>query len=110
MRSGDPSVNREDECYRWGFAEIRNRTFVQRIFSTRPALVARAPVNGHRAWKDYHGEPFDTNEFELVEGLWDHEHCSVCWFTITDGYSYWENEGRIQVLCDACHDAFARQV
>ena len=110
MKSGDPSVNRDDESYRREFSEIRNRNFVQRTFSTRLALVAKTPVNGHRMWKDYHGEPFDTDEFELVEGMWDHEHCSVCWFTIKDGHTYWENEGRVKLLCDFCYEAFKRQV
>jgi hypothetical protein len=71
----------------------------------RSALVAKEQVNGYRMSKDYHGEPYDETKFDLVEGMWDHEHCSVCWFRITDGYTYWENTKRIKLLCDACHEA-----
>lgn len=54
---------------------------------------------------DYRGQPYDQSEFDLVEGRWDHEHCGICWFTITDGFTYWENADRIKLLCDACHEA-----
>jgi hypothetical protein len=108
MKSGDYSISRDVEHYRKAFAEIRDRQFEQRTFSSRPALVPKEPVNGHRMWKDYHGEPYDTSKFDLVEGMWDHDHCSVCWFSIKDGYTYWENAGRIELLCDACYEVFTR--
>ena len=106
MKSGDPSIARDTEYYRKAFSEILDRNFVQRTFSSHAALVAREPVNGHRMWQDYHGEPYDASKFELVEGKWDHEHCSICWFTINDGHTYWENGNRIKLLCDACYEAF----
>jgi hypothetical protein len=106
MKSGDYSLSRDDEYYREAFSGIRDRNFEQRTFSLRPALVAKEQVNGHRMWRDYHGEPYDTSKFDLVEGMWDHEHCSVCSFTIKDGCTYWENAERIKLLCDACHEAF----
>jgi hypothetical protein len=88
------------------FEITKQQPFVQRTFSSHAALVAREPVNGHRMSRDYHGEPYDASKFELVEGKWDHEHCSVCWFTINDGHTYWENGNRIKLLCDACYEAF----
>jgi len=108
MKSGDYMVSRDTDYYRKAFSEISDHNFIQRTFSSHPALVAKEPVNGHRMWKDYHGEPYDTSRFDLVEGKWDHEHCSVCWFTIEEGHTYWENEKRIKLLCDACYEAFAK--
>jgi|SRR5215831_11276484 len=108
MKSGDYSKPRNDEATTKAFAEIRDRQFEQRTFSTRPALVAKQLVNGHRMTRDYHGEPYDAAAFDLVEGMWDHEHCSVCWFKIKDGYTYWENQKRIILLCDACYEAFTK--
>jgi hypothetical protein len=108
MKSGDFSISRDDNYYRKAFAEILDRNYVPRTFSIRPALVAKEPVNGHRMWKDYHGETFDNSKFDLVEGMWDHEHCSICWFKITGGYSYWENGERIKLLCDAYYEAFTK--
>jgi hypothetical protein len=56
--------------------------------------------------KPYTGEPFDPEEWELREGGWDHEHCDVCWATVTDGMSYWPNvdpdAGQVD-LCEACY-------
>src|SRR5437870_3317205 len=107
MKSGDYSLARDDEYHRKEFAEILDRQFVQRTFSPRAALVAKEPVDGHQAWQDYHGGPYDKSKFDLVPGQWDHEHCSVCYFTITNGYTYWENGRRIKLLCDACYETFA---
>lgn len=106
MRSGDFSIPRDGDYYRKEFVEIADRAFVQRTFTSRPALVAKKPVNGHRMFADYDGQAHDESEFDLVEGAWDHDHCSVCWFTITDGFTYWEKTDRIKLLCDACYEAF----
>jgi hypothetical protein len=108
MKSGDSSIAHDTEYYRREFAEIRDRHFEQRTFSSKPALIAKEPVDGYRMWQDYHGEPYERSKFDLVEGMWDHEHCSVCWFTIKDGYTYWENDKRIKLLCDACYEAFTK--
>jgi len=105
MKSGDYSISRDSEDFRKQFAGIKDRAFVQQTFATRPGLVAKEPVNGHRMTKDYHGEQYDESKFDLVPGMWDHEHCSVCWFKIKDGHTYWQNTKRIKLLCDACHDA-----
>jgi hypothetical protein len=53
----------------------------------------------------YHGGPYNEEEYELVENLWDHEHCGVCHFSIEEGHSYWE-DGEGAILCDACHDHY----
>ena len=108
MKSGDHSIPRDTDSYRKQFAEIRDRNFVQRTVASHPALVAKEPVNGHRMWQDYHGEPYDAAKFDLVEGMWNHDHCSICWFTIKDGYTYWENEKRIKLLCDSCYEALTK--
>jgi hypothetical protein len=108
MKSGDFSISRDDDYYRKEFAGIADRAFVQRTFASRSALVAKKPVNGHRMWADYHGQAYDESAFDLVEGMWDHDHCDLCWFTITDGFTYWENSNRIKRLCDACYEAFTK--
>jgi hypothetical protein len=108
MKSGDFSDPRDTDYYRKEFADITDRAFVQRTFASHAALVARKPVNGHRMCTDYHGQRYDESEFELVESMWDHEHCRACWFTIKDGFTYWENADRIKLLCDACYEAFMK--
>jgi len=108
MKSGDYSEPHDDAYHREEYARIVDPQFVCRTFRSRPALIRKGLVNGHREIKDYHGEPYNAEVFDLVEGVWDHEHCSVCYFTILDGQTYWENRGRITLLCDACHEAFMR--
>ena len=72
MKSGDFTLSRDDAYHREEFAKITDPIFVCRTFATRAALVKRTPVNGHRLTRDYHGEPYDRDEFDLVEGMWDH--------------------------------------
>jgi hypothetical protein len=107
MKSGDYSIPRDDEYHQNLFSQITDRAFTQRTFSLRPSLVAKEPVNGLRLWKDYDGEDYDPSKFTLVEGMWDHEHCFVCWFTIKEGFTYWENTKRVKLLCDACYEALS---
>ena len=83
-----------------------DKDFDQVDFSSSPALISKKLVKGHRMWKAYKGGNYNQEEFDLVEGLWDHEHCSLCEFKIMDGHTYWHNEDRIQLLCDECHDHF----
>jgi hypothetical protein len=105
MKSGDFTISRDDGYYRGEFSNIADRAFTKRIFRNTPALVARDPVNGRRIWKEYDGLPYDQTKFELIEGMWDHGHCMVCYFSIRDGMTYWENAGRGDRLCDACYEA-----
>ena len=108
MKSGDFSVPRDRDYYGAALSEIGDRQFVQRTFSSRPALLAKEPVNGRRMWRDYNGGDYDAVKFDLVEDMWDHEHCSVCWFTIKDGFTFWEDEKRIRLLCDACYESLPK--
>lgn len=104
MTSGDFANPVDDKTWQANLAELQGRTYTQVTFSKRPALLSKKPVNGHRMWKDYHGGPYDEDAFDLVQDMWDHEHCSVCYFKILDGHTYWESEKRIKLLCDACHE------
>ncbi len=101
MKSGDFSISRDCDWYRTEIAEIDDRKFVQRTFSSTPALVR----NDDKMWQEYTSQPFDASEFHVVQDMWDHEHCSACFFTIKDGHTYWENANHIKLLCDACYEA-----
>lgn len=80
----------------------------QLTFQPGPALVAlnpeamgEAPGTLHR----YAGEDFDPALFRLEPGVWDHEHCEVCNYSINPGFRYWEDpDGRC--LCDACYEHY----
>ena len=102
MRSGEPGFDRE--CCRKDYGEILDKHFTRREFSSYPALVSKTPVNGHRAWKPYRGGDYDKNLFDLVDGMWDHEHCNFCGSKISNGHTFWENTDKVRILCDECHD------
>ncbi len=99
-------------------ATFRRCTFIRRVFASYPLLRAKKPLRNDELppdsrdeteWhvsKPFTGEPFDAAEWELQEGGWDHEHCDVCFFTVTDGVAYWPNvdpdAGQVD-LCEACY-------
>jgi hypothetical protein len=109
MKSGQFDAEVSREYFHAAIADIHNHEFVQRTFHPRPALIVKELVNGHRMSKEFKGEIFDPNKFDKVEGHWDHEHCSICWFKIVEGYTYWENKDSVKLLCDACYEEYKKQ-
>ncbi len=43
--------------------------------------VGQVFVSGHRARRDYHGEPCVYEAFEQVEDIWGRDPCAACWFS-----------------------------
>jgi hypothetical protein len=101
-------------------AAFRRCTFARRVFAPYPSLWLKVPIDGSvlppnpdeiesDEWhisKPYRGEAYDSEEYELRDGGWDHEHCDVCWAKVTDGMAYWPNvnpdAGQFD-LCEACY-------
>lgn len=108
-RSGDPSLDREEGYLREQANAITGWQFSRVVFHPYAALVSKELVEGQHMWRPYAGGECDEDMFELVDGMWDHEHCSVCSFKITDDHAYWENASRIVLLCDECHEFYARK-
>jgi hypothetical protein len=112
------TMGEEPEITPEQLATFRRCTFARRVFASYPSLRAKKPLGADElppdsrdgdewhASKPYTGEPFDPDEYELVEGGWDHEHCDVCFATVTDGVWYWPNvdpdAGQVD-LCEACY-------
>jgi hypothetical protein len=98
-------------------ATFHRCTFTRRVFASYPSLRAKKPMDRDALPPDsrdggewhsstqYTGQPFDPEEYELVEGGWDHEHCDVCWARVEDGMSYWLNVNPPPYvdLCEACY-------
>lgn len=82
--------------------------FTPRVFSVKPAMVKKEPVNGHRMWTEYDPEKFSEVEYDVVPGMWDHEHCAICYAKIQEGDAYWQNSQR-QILCPDCHAKFLQR-
>ncbi len=96
-------INRNDEYYKQTWEEIIDKDFAKTVFIPYPALVCKKPVNGHRNFLPYYGGQFDQEKYDLIDDMWDHEHCSVCNYKIKEGDTYWFNKGRIRLLCDECY-------
>lgn len=107
MRSGETDIDRNHEYYRTTYDEIKDKEFTPFIFTSIPALRLKDPVDKHRMVKPYKGGDYDKKKYDLIEGMWDHEHCCICFFKILPGYTYWSNADEIDLLCDECHDFFA---
>jgi len=120
MRSGH-----DDYTGIWGnayyddeFKAIRYLRFVQRTFKSADTLVSIGPIGSpdevsppSRHCRDgtveipFEGQEFDKAKWRVVPGGWDHEHCKVCRFSISNGHTYWANEDGV-LLCDACHEHY----
>ena len=107
-RSGDPTIDRSDDYYQQTWVETIDKSFSQTVFIPYPALLCKEPVNGYRSWKPYNGSEYNKYKYELVKDMWDHEHCSICNFKITEGNTYWFNEGRVRLLCDECYEYYKK--
>ena len=99
-------MKRDHDYYRKTFDEITDKRFYDCVFHSYAALVSKEPINGQRMWKPYYGGHFDGEIYELIEDMWDHEHCSICSYKIEDGQSYWVNEKRVRILCDECYEYY----
>jgi hypothetical protein len=110
MKSGydfpidDWSVRHQD------IAQVIDRQFTQSVFHSYPSLRSQHPVDGWTESKPYHGEPFNEAEWTLKPDGWNHEHCSLCYATITDGMTYWANDREVTILCDYCYDHYKGQL
>ena len=72
-------------------------------------LETREPNEaGYYASFPYRGGPYDETRFRMVRGGWDHEHCALCWVTISvnpedqhEGYT----DGK-DWICVACFQQY----
>jgi len=84
---------------------VEDWNFKQEVFSNQPALVTKTDQGTELT--PYTGQKYDKNKYELVSYIWDHEHCMVCRFTISEGFSYWVNPDN-DILCDKCYNKYKK--
>ena len=63
------------------------------------------PVKGgHRVLFLYKGGEYDTEQFTIEKGAWDHEHCTICEAHIESMTLCWvKRTGSYILLCSECH-------
>ena len=96
------------EFYQVSLTCTTDYTFVQKVFSPGPALVARTPKDGLTEFTEYRGQAYDASRYELREGTWDHQPCYICTEEIANGCTYWEH-GQGIIICDVCHEHIQSQ-
>ena len=110
MRSGDEFPIDDWSTRDEQFATISDRAFVRKTFHEYPSLRSKSPRNGYIESIPYRGQAFDANEWLIVPGGWNHEHCSLCWTTIKEGMTYSVNGNEVTILCDYCRDHYTDQL
>ena len=100
--------DRNEKIWRDALGSSPARDFTSRVFACKPAMVKKTLVNGHRMWTEYDPSKFSAEEYEIVPGMWDHEHCAICSAKIREGDSYWQNS-EWHILCPRCHDTFEKR-
>jgi len=101
MRSGHPSgMDYNYFATQIQFDYIDDKQFRQIVFQSQPALFNKK----EGVCQAYNGGEYDKTKFDLVDGMWDHEHCDICGFSIREDYTCWVNTNNVNMLCDECYD------
>jgi hypothetical protein len=108
MTARTPEEEYEEQNWRDALGTAPKRDFTQRVFACTPAMVKKELVKGARMWSQYDPAKFTKEEYDIVEGMWDHEHCAVCWHRILTGDTYWQNSQNF-ILCPGCHEKFQKR-
>ena len=72
-------------------AAFRKDAWTLEKWTRQPALVAR----DRRTITFYHGQEYDPEKYDLVPDGWGHDHCELCFKTITD---FTREDGRAPVV------------
>ncbi len=99
----------------WRLADIRDAiaacrasSWEHRQWQRRPALVDR---DGTKA-TPYVGQAYDPALSRVEPEGWDHDHCEICWWMLTDSDDPDRSVGFVSPketwLCVECYDRFIR--
>lgn len=61
-------------------AAFKTRTWTLKKWTRQAALVAK----DGSSIAFYGGQPYDADKFDLVTDAWGHDHCELCFVTISD--------------------------
>jgi len=92
------------EDVREAIEQVRNRKWTRQKWKPRAALVSRGKVT------DYWGQKYDPQCTQLVEDGWTHDHCEICWWTLSDSDEPEQGEGYTtdghSWICEECFFQF----
>ena len=84
---------------------MRDGEFHRATWSSRDALVTKDGVCA----TVYTGQRYDSNKMELRRSFWDHDHCEVCNWLLTDSQGEEHSVGYFNGynwLCEECYRLF----
>jgi hypothetical protein len=84
-------------------ADCRGYQWKRERWVCRDALVQRTGTTSL-----YVGQRYDPEHYELVRGGWRHDHCKICWWTLSEGddeHSVGFTDGRWWI-CSECYHHF----
>jgi len=95
----------------WKRADIEDEiTYFRGIQWRREPWVRRdALVQRSGGTSLYVGQRYDPADFELVRGGWDHDHCEICWWSLTEGGDEEDSTGYTdgqRWICSECYHQF----
>ena len=86
---------------------LKQLVWTSKVWKSTPALIEKS--GGSR---QYVGQKFDPKYFDLVQNGWTHDHCEICYATISDIEDYGDKEGynadNGDWICNDCYNLFIK--
>ena len=87
---------------------LRQLTWTYKIWKPTPALIDKSGGSSSQ----YMGQNFDPKYFDLVEDGWTHDHCEICFQTISNKEGYGDMDGyeanNGDWVCKDCYSLFIK--
>ena len=85
---------------------LRQLTWTYKRWAPSPALVDKSGGSS----RQYVGQNFDPKYFDVIEDGWTHDHCEICFTTISDKDGYGDTDGyktnNNEWVCKDCYNLF----
>jgi hypothetical protein len=76
------------------------------MWKPTPALIDKSGGSS----RQYVGQRFDPKYFNLVQDGWTHDHCEICFTTISNKEGYGDTDGHVAEngdwICKECYKLF----
>jgi hypothetical protein len=87
---------------------LKPLAWTHKVWTPTPALIDKTSGSS----RQYVGQKFDAKYFDLVPDGWTHDHCEICYETISNKEGYGDNEGyeadNGDWICNDCYNLFIK--
>ena len=85
---------------------LRKETWSFKIWTPTPALIDKSGGSS----RQYVGQKYDAKYFDLIKDGWTHDHCEICFHTISNIEGYGDGDGYTSDsgdwICKECYNLF----